>query len=174
VVNEGHSPAEGASGRNAHLEAKAVPKSRRVRKILLIVAGFVAALGVAAGGTLFYVYDKATAIDRSTPQVVVEQFLDAALMLRDSDRIALFTCRQWSALEAAQKVGAPANPKIAPSWGDFSTRVEGVRASVDVRVYFSISVDGDFQQDIQSWTLRLEDQDGWRVCDLIKNGSVRP
>ncbi len=170
MVNERHSSAEGALGREAPREAGAVPKSRRVRKVLLIVAGFVAALGVAAGGTLFYVYDKATAIDRSTPQVVVEQFLDSTLILRDSDRIALFTCRQWSALEAAQKVGAPSNPKIASSWGDFSTRVEGVTATVDVRVFFSISVDGDFQQDIQSWTLRLEDQDGWRVCDLIKNG----
>ena len=83
--------------------------------MLLIVASFVAALGVAAGGTLLYVYDQATAIDRSTPQVVVEQFLDATLILNNSDRVSLFVCKQWSAEAALLAVAPPTDKRVAVS-----------------------------------------------------------
>jgi hypothetical protein len=154
--------------------AAAPPKSRRLRNVLLIAIAFAVVLGAAAAGTLFYIYDKATAIDRSTPEVVVGQFLRATLVEKDARRVSLFVCPQWTASAAASDVAAPANPKVSVSWGDYVTRQSGPKADVDLRVYFSVAVGNGYQQDVQSWTLHLENQDGWRVCALTKNGSLSP
>jgi hypothetical protein len=149
------------------------PRSHRLRNVLLIIAAFVIGLGGVAAGTAFYLYDKATAIDRSTPEVVVDQFLRATLVQRDPDRVALFVCQQWSAQQANDDVRPPANPNVDVSWGDYVTDRVGAAADVSVRVYLSVENNG-FQESIQSWTLHLEDQDGWRVCDVTKNGSINP
>ena len=147
------------------------PRSHRLRNLLLIVVAFVVVLGAVGAGTLFYLYDKATAIDRSTPEVVVDQFLRATLVQRDPNRVALFICQQWSTQEANDDVRPPANPNVDVSWGNYETDRVGAAADVSVRVYLSVESNG-FQESIQSWTLHLEDQDGWRVCDVTKNGSI--
>jgi hypothetical protein len=153
--------------------AASPPRSHRLRNVLLIAIAFAVVLAAAAAGTLFYIYDKATAIDRSTPEVVVDQFLRATLVQRDPGRVGLFICQQWSTQQANDAVRPPANPNVDASWGNYETSRAGRTADVSVRVYLSVESNG-FQESIQSWTLHLEDQDGWRVCALTKNGSVGP
>jgi hypothetical protein len=147
--------------------------SHRLRNVLLIAAAFVIALGVAAGGTLFYFYDKSTAIDRSTPEVASRQFLDAALVRKDPTRLRLFICQSWSANEAIATTGIP-GVGVVVTWGDTVATTTGDAATVTVRVVFRVPVAGGVDQDAQMWTLQLVDEDGWRVCGLTKQSSLNP
>jgi hypothetical protein len=142
--------------------------------VVLIVAGFIATLGVVAGGSLLYFYDRATAIDRSTPQVVTEQFLDAALVLNDPERVSLFVCHEWSAKEAMQAVARPADQRIAVEWGSFLTRTAGDHATVVTRVEFSVDAGSVAGSSVRMWTLELRNDDGWRVCALTKGPILNP
>jgi hypothetical protein len=149
-------------------------RSHRVRNTLLIVFAFLAVLGVAAGGVLFYLYDKATAIDRSTPQVVVDQFLDAALKQRDVTRLSLFVCDSWPAAQAISEVDPPPSEDASISWTNTVTNIDGHSANVTLMVRFAFLVGRQLIHDVQSWTLKLENTNGWRVCSLTKNGSLNP
>src|SRR5262245_53614946 len=97
----------------------ATPGARphRARNVVLIVGAFLVVLGAATGGVLaFLAYDKSTAIDRSSPQVVTSQFLDAALKLQDVERLALFVCGSWSAGEAMAAAVPPTQTPVSVSW----------------------------------------------------------
>jgi hypothetical protein len=124
---------------------------------------------LAGGGVAFVVYDQATAIDRSTPDVVVVQFLQAALVEKDPNRVSLFVCDQWAPQAAIAAAGAPSNPKIVSSWGDLRSSTTGDNATVQAKLTFSLATNGGFQQDVQSWTFELRNQSGWRVCSLSKS-----
>jgi hypothetical protein len=141
-----------------------------VRRLLVVAGAFVLVLGAVAGGAFYYFYDRATAIDRSTPQVVVDQFLDATLVLKDPDRTSLLICDRWSAAQAMTSVGAPSDPRVSVTWGDPIATVTGASATVSVNVFFRATAG----EDIETWTLILENQDGWRVCDLTKESSLDP
>ena len=157
-------PAPVAAGRRSH----------RLRNLLLIVIAFALVLGAAAAGTLFYFYDKATAIDRSTPEVATQQFLNATLVEKDPAKAGLYVCDSWSGSLAIAVANPPAGD-VTTTWGDPLVTTSGASATVTVSVQFSISAGGGAAvRDIQSWTLDLEDQDGWRVCSLTKNGSLNP
>jgi hypothetical protein len=133
--------------------------------VVAIVAAFIVIVG---GGTAFFVYDRATAIDRSTPEVVVVQFLRATLVERDVRRIGLFVCNEWPAEQALAAAKPPTNPDISVSWGDLASTTRNGSSTVHAVVTFSAAVGGVFQQDPQSWTFTLKDQSGWRVCGLTK------
>jgi hypothetical protein len=149
-------------------------RAPRLRRLLLIVVGFLVVLGVLAGGALLLFYDRTTAIDRSTPQVAADQFLDAALVLRDPDRVALFICDEWSAQAAVAQAGAPTDPRVVMSWGDSTVTVAGRAAIAVIDVRFTVRDDGGLHEDVQTWTLQLEDDDGWRVCSLSKDALLQP
>jgi hypothetical protein len=151
------------------------PKGRRFGgRILLVLAVVLAAVLIVGGGAAFVIYDKATAIDRSSPEVVVQQFLRAGLTDRDPARVSLFVCRQWSADEAMKKIAPPADERIFISWGDYVSTRTGDKATVDVKVQFDLGVGSVSASSVRSWRLRLENQAGWRVCDLTKSESLNP
>jgi hypothetical protein len=135
------------------------------------VLGFVVVVG---GGTAFVIYDRATAIDRSSPEVTTDQFLDSVLVLRDPARISLFVCSSWSAQDALAQAKPPDDSRVAISWGDLSVQENGARATVRAKVQFSAPAGSGFFRDAQIWRLELADEDGWRVCSLAKEGSVNP
>ncbi len=139
---------------------------RRVRNLLLIVGAFVLVLGGIAGGTLFYFYDKATEIDRSTPRAVTHQILDAALVLRDETKVALFLCDGYSVSEALREIGTPAGTGALVSWGDSVVEVSGSSATVTVQVLTRTRVAGNLVEESRSLVLQLENQNGWRVCGI--------
>jgi len=176
VASDGPTPSKVPSNpATAPSQAAAANPARRLRNVLLVVAGFLVTLGAVAAGTLFYFYDQATAIDRSTPEVVVSQFLRAALVEKDPRRLSLFTCQQWSTEGAMAAAAPPADERIAASWGgDLAAEMSGGSATVDVRVQFA---DEDGALAVVSkrvWTFELENQDGWRVCSLTKGPLLDP
>lgn len=149
------------------------PRSQRIRNLLMIVAGFVVTLGVVVGGALYFLYERSVGIDRSAPELVTDQFLEAVLVHRDSNRTSLFVCSDWSADEAIAAVNPPKND-VRVDWGITAVNRTDKEAIVDVRLDFSVTLNGRPFSDMQSWTFHLRDQDGWRVCSLTKNGSLNP
>lgn len=131
-------------------------------------------LGIAAGGAIFYLSDQGGGIDRSTPGVVAQQFLEASLLDRDVARIELFTCADWPAPAALAAVDPPADERIHTSWGIQAPTILGATASLGVRISFVVPINGDVVEKQESWTLRLRNEDGWRACGLTKNGSLNP
>ena len=146
---------------------------RRGRRILLIVAIVVAFL-VLLGGTIGVVaYDKATAIDRSTPTVVIRQFMEAAALDHDSARVSLFVCQRWSASAAMTAVVLPSVPNLRVNWGVTSVVENGDTATAEVRVLLSVPAGGGGSyRDVQPWHFALVREDGWRVCGLNIGPSI--
>jgi hypothetical protein len=175
VVSDGPTPSEGPSSVPSTAgSVVAVKPPRRVRSVLLVVMGFVLALGAVAAGSLFYFYDRATAIDRSNPEVTASQFLRASLIQRDPGRVALFVCEQWSPEEAMAIVAPPTDASVSVSWGDYATTRSGSTARLAVRVEFVLGGGGVAASSVRTWHLQLEEQDGWRVCGLTKQPPSTP
>jgi hypothetical protein len=139
--------------------------------VLASVLGGLAVLCVGGLGTGYLLYQKVSEPDRSTPGVVVRQYLDATLNERDDNRARLFTCRGTTGLAPVQalrddneskekqyNVGIRVNPE------GFVTRQSGSNATVDVKLRLSVSTNGTFQEQIQSWRFTLKRESGWRVC----------
>lgn len=146
---------------------------RRAPRLLLIAGSFVLALGAVTGGVVaFLVVDKATSVDRSTPQVVTAQFLNTALKLRDGDRLPLFLCNSWSVTAALAATAPPTDRQVTVSWGDTSTQITGKSALTNVTVQF-ISLRPRARHS-ETWTLELRDEDGWRVCGLSRVQLLQP
>jgi hypothetical protein len=159
------------SGTPAAPAASGAPKKRR--RILLVVAIVVAFLVLLGGSIGVVAYDRATAIDRSTPEVVIRQFVGAAAIDHDLARANLFVCGQWSAADALTKMSLPTTPNLSINWGVRSVTQNGDQAQADVRVILSVPAgDGAAFRDVHIWHLTLVNQNGWRVCDLEAGPSV--
>ena len=132
------------------------------------------AILVVVGGSIGIVaYDKATAIDRSTPDVAAERFLHAVIVVRDEATVGLYICQSWSASEAIEVAGLPSNPALQVNWGDTSLTQNGTSAVADIRVVLRIPAgNGAFYRDIQPWHLTLVNESGWRVCGLTRGPSI--
>jgi hypothetical protein len=140
--------------------------------VVLVAAAFLAALAALAGGTVLFLYDRATAIDRSSPEGVAVQFLDAAIVAKDPNRVALFVCDGWPAEQAMAAAIPPAQGNVSSTWNDLVARVDGDRATATVTVQFvSSSPRVRYSED---WTLTLARENGWRVCDLTRGPSLEP
>jgi hypothetical protein len=154
--------------------AQAAPAPRRrARRILLILAIVVAFL-VVLGGTIGVVaYDKATAIDRSTPDVVTDQFMQAATVDRDAVRVGLFVCANYPVADAMNATKLDSRQDLHVNWGITSLAENGDRAQVDVRVRLSVPAGNDaLFRDVHNWHLTLVKEDGWRVCGVDIGPSI--
>ena len=146
---------------------------RRGRRILLIVVIAVAFLAVLGGTIGVVAYDKATAIDRSTPDVVIDQFLQAALVDRDADRVGLFVCARWPVADAMNATRLDARTDLHVNWGITSLTRTGDQAVAEVRVRLSIPAGNDaLFRDVHSWHLTLVNEGGWRVCSVEIGPSI--
>ncbi|SCG76044.1 hypothetical protein [Micromonospora humi] len=148
-----------------------VRPKRPLRTVLAIVAGVVALL--CAGGAVvgFVLYDRATAPDRSAPDVVVDNYLRAFLMDRNDIKAEEYTCGGRADLDGVralrddlvareQRFGTT----ISVSWGPLTARESGDVAAVDVELIISASVDGVSQTDRQGWRFETRRGDSWGVC----------
>jgi hypothetical protein len=149
-------------------------RSHRVRNLVLILVAFVLVLGGLAAGTAFYFYDKATAIDRSTPQISTDQFLNATLIQKDPNRVNLFICKGWSPAAALAATAPPTTAQVSVNWGAFKTTINGTSAVVVLDMQFAASSGGTYHRQSETWTLNLAQEDGWRVCGLSRGASLEP
>ncbi|WP_422734915.1 hypothetical protein ACN26Y_09280 [Micromonospora sp. WMMD558] len=149
-----------------------IPPRRRVRTILTVTAAvFVALLlgGLAAG---YVLYDRATAPDRSAPDVVVDNYLRAFLVDRNDTRADLFTCDQpgvaaLAALRAEiEQREANFDVDVRVSWGSLSRSTTEQGESVATTLSISSSANGQPRSSRrEDWTFDVvQDNDEWRVC----------
>jgi len=132
----------------------------RQNKLLLIILILCGLLAVAGGGVAFLLYDRATEIDRSTPAVAVEQFVYAAFVDKDSDRVELFTCPQWTKERTAEVQGR-FDPEVKVTLADAAVQSQQEQQAVvtaRMRLVFRDFVD------FQDWRFELVEDNGWRVC----------
>jgi hypothetical protein len=150
-------------------------RKRRRPSVVLIVAIVVIVAVAAAGAIGLVIYDRATAIDRSTPTVVTEEFLGAAIVDRDPSRVELFICSSWSADDAINKVTVSTGDGVVVTWDDIvSVTQEGRTAVVTIVIRFTYQQGGTAQRSTETWQIRLEDHRGWRVCDVSRGASLNP
>ncbi|MBM0238426.1 hypothetical protein JNW88_17025 [Micromonospora sp. ATA32] len=143
---------------------------RSLRTVLTVVAGVLALLCVGGAVVGFVLYDRATAPDRSAPDVVVVNYLQATLVARDDTKADLYSCdRPLPAIEGFrdQMVSRERELDVA-----FSINIENVavsksgpsNATVFAVIRRSASIDGVQQSLTDSWRFDVVDQNGWRVC----------
>ncbi|MDI1465088.1 hypothetical protein QEZ54_29375 [Catellatospora sp. KI3] len=147
-------------------------RQRGWRRVLLGLLILVVVGGVGAGVAAVVTYHQATKIDRSVPEVVVAEYLRAALQNKDAVGIELYACEDASALSPINSLVQELtqrehdfNVQIVISWGAL-TRVD---QSGEVRIQTDLSVtalkDGSEESSSrQRWIFGLKDEDGWRVC----------
>ncbi|GIJ34126.1 hypothetical protein [Micromonospora sediminimaris] len=147
---------------------------RRLRTVLTVVAGVVAVLCLTGGVVGYFVYDRATTLDRSTPAVVVDNYLRAYLVDRNDARSRLFSCEGVSEFETLRRLRddlAAREERFGTtmwvSWERFQVdRIDG-SAEVRVDLTFAAQVDGIRQSDRQSWTFTTRLGEDWRVCSAV-------
>ncbi|MEV6693266.1 hypothetical protein AB0M35_17530 [Micromonospora sp. NPDC051196] len=144
---------------------------RRVRTVLTVVAGVLAALCLGGGVVGYLVYDRATTPDRSAPDVVVDNYLRAFLVDRNDVRANLLTCDETPDLGEMRQLRADLitreeqfDTNLAVTWGPLQEAQAGKEAVVNVDLTFSALVDGNRQTDRQAWRFTTRLSEGWLVC----------
>ncbi|MFD2766681.1 hypothetical protein [Micromonospora eburnea] len=146
---------------------------RQLRTVLAVVAGLLALL--CAGGAVvgFVLYDRATAPDRSAPDVVVDNYLRAFLVSRNDTKASEYACGGQAANLAAirrlrdemERREANFNVVVRVSWGPLTTVKNGDGESVVTTLTISSSADGQTRSSRrEDWQFQVVDRDGWRVC----------
>lgn len=157
--------------------ALAAPR-RRMRTVLTVAAVMLTVLCLSGGVTGYILYNRAVAPDRSSPDVVVDNYLRAFLVDRNDARANLYACNESSSgagelhalrsdIEAREK---RFDTRFVIKWGGLEVTKEGKVAEVAVELVLSASVDGILQSDRQWWRLSVQIQDNWRVCDARQVG----
>jgi hypothetical protein len=168
-------PAPGGGG------AAPAPRSRgrTLRIVLASVLGALAVLCVGGLGTGYLLYRKVSEPDRSTPGVVVRQYLGATFDDRDELKAARFTCGRPAEISETQQELADLvsrekrfNIRITVSWENFTTQESKATATVGVRLKIAVPEEnGQPSESFQQWNYALRHQSsGWRVCDAHRAG----
>ncbi|MDG4754699.1 hypothetical protein O7630_27505 [Micromonospora sp. WMMD718] len=156
-----------------------VRPKRPVRTVLAVVAGVLAVLCTVGGVVGFVLYDRATAPDRSAPDVVVANYIRAYLIDRNDTKAQEFTCNDSDGIGGMRDLRTELEQReanfgvsIKVSWGPLLQADNGSGESVTTTLAISSSKDG---QSVSSrremWRFDLTDnKDGWRVCGASKVG----
>lgn len=154
----------------------AQPRPRRLRPVLTVLGGVLALLLIGTVGIVYVVYERATAIDRSAPDVVVDNFLRALFADRDRAKAKLWACSSTGRLgeilsmqEDLDRREHTFQAAFNVTWGELAVlRKSDDKADVVVELKLSAMVDGFAQNDLQTWRFETEDEDGWRVCGATR------
>ncbi|MGK5442822.1 hypothetical protein ACSNN7_13550 [Micromonospora sp. URMC 105] len=139
--------------------------------MLTVVAGVLALLCVSGAVIGYVLYDRATTPDRSAPDVVVVNYLQAALVARDDSKANLFTCA--GPLPAVDGFRDQMTAREQELGIVFSINIEDVAvnktdatsAAVHAVIRRSATIDGVQQSLTDTWRFEVADQrEGWRVC----------
>ncbi|MEU8093667.1 Rv0361 family membrane protein [Micromonospora chalcea] len=155
-----------------------VRPKRSLRTVVGVVAGVLALLCTGGAVAGFVLYDRATAPDRSAPDVVVDNYLRAFLVDRNDTKADEFACKSDGDLDAVRGLRAEVEQReanfdvvVRVSWGPL-TRVEnGDGESVTTTLTISSSADGQTRSSRrEDWQFQVVERDGWRVCGASKVG----
>ncbi|WP_433371628.1 hypothetical protein ACQPZX_47855 [Actinoplanes sp. CA-142083] len=150
-----------------------------MRLILAMVGGVMALLCLGVAGVVVSLYDEATKIDRSEPDVVTDSFLIAYLVNRDDKTAQLFTCKNTDLTEISalreQLVAREKqfNVKVSVSWGALTRQAVGSgQEDVTTQLTISGSANGQISSSRnEDWRFHvIEESDSWRLCTGTKVG----
>ncbi|MFC6015473.1 hypothetical protein ACFP2T_04575 [Plantactinospora solaniradicis] len=149
------------------------PRRRRLPVVLAVVGGALALLCLAGAAIAYVAYDRFTAPDRSSPDVVVDNYLRAFLVDRNDVLAEQFECADSSAglaELAGLRTDLSAREKqfqvtFVVKWGPLGVRAQESRAEVFVELVISYRVDNLSQSEHQRWRFVTERDDDWRVCE---------
>ncbi|GIJ28213.1 hypothetical protein Vqi01_33750 [Micromonospora qiuiae] len=148
---------------------------RRLRTVLIVVAGTLAALCLGGGLVGYLLYDKATTPDRSAPDVAVDNYLRAFLVDRNDVRANLFVCEGKTDLDQLDLLRSELFARqeqfgttMSVTWGMLQIDQTDREAEVRVDLTFTAQVDGIRQTDRQSWKFITRLSDDWRVCSAAR------
>lgn len=152
-----------------------VPRGRRLRLVLAVAAGVTALLCLGGVSIAFLLYDDATKIDRSAPDVVVDNYLRAFLVNRDDAEAGLFRCKSPAGLAELDILRTEMMARerqfsmnVHVSWSSLETALAGQQATVSTDLRRSVS-DGT-ESLANRWQFGVVDEGGWRVCSATKVG----
>jgi hypothetical protein len=165
-VSDQHSAAPEEQSIPPDVAGSSSGRRRRKPSLQLIVALVFIGLILVAGTIGLIIYDRATAIDRSTPTVVVGQFLVASFDDRDPRRVALFVCEQLQPNQALDDTLNGLDTDLSVSWGDFSTDQSDGSAIVIAQMRFRLDQGDASYSAVEQWRFTMVNQDGWRVCGI--------
>ncbi|SBT63823.1 hypothetical protein GA0070622_0789 [Micromonospora sediminicola] len=156
-----------------------VRPKRPLRTVLMVVAGVLALLCTGGAVVGFVLYDRATAPDRSAPDVVVANYIQAYLIDRNDAKAQEFACRSSGDLDGIRALRAELeqreanfNVMIKVSWGPLVRAEDGPGEAVTTTLAISSSQNGQPRSSRrEAWRFALVDnKDGWRVCGANKIG----
>ncbi|MFC0007946.1 hypothetical protein [Micromonospora siamensis] len=146
---------------------------RRLRTVLVVVAGVLALLLVGGAVTAFVLYDRATAPDRSAPDVVVASYIQAFLIDKNDTKAAQFVCDAKADLAAVEDLRHEVEQREAKfkvvvriNWGPLvSTKTEDGE-SVATTLTIAGFADGQPRSSRrEDWTFDVvKEEDEWRLC----------
>jgi hypothetical protein len=158
--------------------AHPVPQKRRItRVILVVIAGATALLCVGVVGVALLLFRETTEPDRSTPDVVVFQYVRALLNDRNEVRARELTCD--GNLGPAQILAfrdeidtrqRELDVEISTTALNPVVDIQGKNATVLAELRRSALIDGRSQILTDSWQFTLEDRNGWHVCGAVPGG----
>ncbi|MFJ6151847.1 hypothetical protein [Micromonospora profundi] len=153
------------------------PPRRRLRTVLIVVGGVLALLGMGAVITGFVWYNRAATPDRSSPDVVVDNYLRAFLVDRNDIRADQFTCKDGEQLDPLRSLRTDLLARedrfgvtFTLSWGQLAEEKKGDVVVVRVTLVISALVDGIKQSDRQPWQFETRLGEDWRVCSSSPTG----
>jgi hypothetical protein len=143
--------------------------NRRLRLWLALGAGILALLCLGGVGVVVSLYDSATAIKRTSPDAVVDNFLGAYLVNRDDKQASLYECKSggdFADIEAYRNDMLTREKDfsvgIRVSWSSLTVATQGAAGTVTTNLVKTATDQSGRVSN--SWQFRVVDQGGWRVC----------
>ncbi|HLT11880.1 MAG TPA: hypothetical protein VK028_13935 [Micromonosporaceae bacterium] len=146
--------------------------SGRKRRLLLVLVMTMAGIVLIGAIGAVVVYDRATAIDRSTPALAARHFLHAAVDENDSNQVGLHICGSWSAEDALAAVRIADSLDVDINWAVTAVN-SGDPGHAEVAVRVSVASAGVSAELTEVWVLEAVEDDGWRICS-IRRESLQP
>jgi hypothetical protein len=141
----------------------------RARLWVALIGGVVTLLCLGGAGIVALLYNDATSIKRSAPDAVVDNFLRAYLVNRDDERASLYECKSGGDFGAISAYRADIESRekqfsvgIRVTWSTFTVSTNGSQGSVTTDLIKTVADQSGRQSN--SWSFKVVDQDGWRVC----------
>jgi len=150
----------------------------RWRMRLGIIGGIVALLCVGGVGIAYHEYDKATKPNRSSPDVAVDNYLQAFLVDRSGSETAQYSCTDVSGLKAFQifrntatSYAADRGQAVSFSWQIGIVDASGASATVDVDItQVTLNQGAQVGRSVHPWQMTTNNVAGWHVCAASPNG----